>query len=40
MRFNERLGTDADRFLNVLSRIAGRRLTFNALIGKPEPMGA
>jgi transposase-like protein len=36
MRFNERLGTDADRFLNVLSRIVGRRLTFKGLIGKAE----
>jgi transposase-like protein len=34
MRFNERGGNDAERFLNVLSRIAGRRLTYEALTGK------
>jgi transposase-like protein len=34
MRFNERGGNDAERFLTVLSRIAGRRLTYEALTGK------
>jgi transposase-like protein len=34
MRFNERLGNDAERFLDVLSRIAGRRLTYKNLIGQ------
>jgi transposase-like protein len=34
MRFNERGGNDAERFLTVLSRIAGRRLTYAGLTGK------
>jgi transposase-like protein len=34
MRFNERWGNDAERFVTVLSRIAGRRLTYKALIGQ------
>ncbi len=32
-RFNERAGKDADRFLNVLRTIVGRRLTYRELIG-------
>lgn len=32
-RFNERKGTDADRFRIVLSRVFGRRLTYRALAG-------
>jgi transposase-like protein len=33
-RFNERHGKDGDRFLEVLSAIAGRRLTYRNLTGK------
>jgi transposase-like protein len=33
MRFNERARNDAERFLDVLSRIVGRRLTYKKLIG-------
>jgi transposase-like protein len=33
-RFNERHGNDAQRFLDVLSRVAGRRLTYKSLIGQ------
>lgn len=33
-RFNERDGTDADRFAAVLSRVFGRRLTYRVLTGK------
>ena len=32
-RYNERKGTDADRFLTVLGSIAGKRLTYKELIG-------
>ena len=40
-RFNEREGTDADRFLTVLGSTAGKRLTYKELIGeKPEPTTA
>ncbi len=33
-RFNERKGKDGDRFVDVLGRIAGRRLSYRKLIGK------
>jgi hypothetical protein len=33
-RFNNRKVDDADRFVGVLSQIAGRRLTFDELTGK------
>jgi hypothetical protein len=33
-RFNERGGTDCDRFLNVAASVAGRRLTYKKLTGK------
>lgn len=33
-RFNERNGSDADRFALVLSRVFGRRLTYRVLTGK------
>src|SRR6266567_4238613 len=33
MRFNERHGNDAERFVSVLSRIVGKRLTYDKLIG-------
>jgi len=35
-RFNERKGTDAERFCKVMKQIAGKRLTFDELIGKVE----
>jgi transposase-like protein len=35
-RFNKREFTDADRFLMVCNRVAGKRLTWNTLIGKSE----
>ncbi|MCA1635947.1 MAG: IS1595 family transposase [Acidobacteria bacterium] len=33
-RFNERKGKDADRFVQTVKQIAGKRLTFDELIGK------
>jgi transposase-like protein len=33
-RFNERRGKDADRFVQTVKQIAGKRLTFDELIGK------
>jgi transposase-like protein len=33
-RFNERKGKDADRFVKTVRQIAGKRLTFDELIGK------
>jgi transposase-like protein len=33
-RFNERKGKDADRFIKTVRQIAGKRLTFDELIGK------
>jgi transposase-like protein len=33
-RYNERKGDDGDRFAEILSRIAGRRLTYKELTGK------
>jgi hypothetical protein len=33
-RFNERNGKDADRFLRAVGSVAGRRLTYEELIGK------
>lgn len=33
-RFNERKGKDADRFVKTMRQIAGKRLTFDELIGK------
>jgi ISXO2 transposase-like protein len=40
-RFNNREFRDADRFVSVLSQIAGRRLTFKELITKEldSPLG-
>lgn len=35
-RFNKRKGTDADRFLAVVSLITGKRLEYKQLIGKPS----
>jgi len=35
-RFNRRKGTDADRFLAVVSLISGKRLEYKQLIGKPS----
>lgn len=32
-RFNERKGTDTDRFLEVVKAVSGKRLTYNQLIG-------
>ena len=36
-RFNEREGTDGDRFQKVTSQIAGKRLTYAELTGKTPP---
>jgi transposase-like protein len=33
-RFNERKGNDADRFIKTVRQVAGKRLTFDELIGK------
>jgi hypothetical protein len=33
-RFNERKGKDADRFVEVVKSVAGKRLTFEELTGK------
>jgi len=39
-RFNERGGTDAERFQEGLKQVVGRRITYKELIGeKPEPSG-
>jgi transposase-like protein len=35
-RFNERFGSDADRFMAVMSEVVGKRVTFKQLIGKPD----
>ena len=35
-RFNERKGTDAERFCKVMKQIVGKRLTFDELTGKVE----
>jgi transposase-like protein len=37
-RFNERFGTDQDRFMLALSGIVGRRVTYNQLTGKAEAL--
>ena len=34
-RFNERGGTDADRFASTLSQVVGRRVTYGELTGRP-----
>ena len=36
-RFNERKGTDADRFVEALGNVTGRRLTYKELIGGGAP---
>ena len=33
-RFNERSGNDADRFVQTMKQVTGRRITFEKLIGK------
>jgi transposase-like protein len=38
-RFNERKGNDADRFQHLASQVAGKRLTYKALIGKELAAG-
>ena len=35
-RYNNRKGTDADRFASVMKQIVGKRLTYDELIGKTE----
>ncbi|HYR84586.1 MAG TPA: hypothetical protein VE422_10960 [Terriglobia bacterium] len=35
-RFNEREGDDADRFLNALAEVTGKRVTYNKLTGKAD----
>jgi len=39
-RFNERKVTDSERFIEVASSVAGRRLTYKQLTGKVEPSPA
>jgi transposase-like protein len=36
-RFNERKGTDRERFMEALAGVTGRRVTYKQLIGKAEP---
>ena len=36
-RFNERDGEGRDRFAKTLGAVAGRRLTYDELIGNPQP---
>ncbi len=36
-RFNERGGKDLDRFVHVTGSVAGKRLTYQKLIGEPTP---
>jgi transposase-like protein len=36
-RYNERKGTDGDRFVTAMSSIAGRRITYRQLTGKEYP---
>jgi hypothetical protein len=38
-RFNERKSTDAERFAEALSSIAGKRLTYQQLIGAEQRSG-
>jgi hypothetical protein len=38
-RFNEREGTDADRFQTAIKNIVGRRLTYDELIGERTGSG-
>jgi hypothetical protein len=39
-RFNNRKATDGDRFVEVLSSVVGKRLTYEHLTGKDEPTNA
>jgi transposase-like protein len=39
-QYNERKGTDAARFMEALSGVTGRRVTYKQLIGKAEPLPA
>src|SRR5947207_9012045 len=41
-RFNERFGDDADRFMQIMAGVAGRRVTYKKLTGKEgtEPRSA
>lgn len=39
-RFNERFGTDLDRFKRALCRIVGRRLTYDEVTGRIHQPGA
>ena len=36
-RYNSRKTNDAGRFVSMLSKLAGKRLTYKALIGGMEP---
>jgi transposase-like protein len=37
-RFNERAGNDADRFARTLGAVVGKRVTYDALIGRPNDL--
>ncbi len=37
-RFNQRIGNDAERFEETLQHVAGRRVTFEQLIGRPHDL--
>jgi len=39
-RFNNRKATDGERFVEVLSSVVGKRLTYEHLTGKDEPTSA
>lgn len=39
-RFNTRKANDAERFVRTLSDVAGKRLTYNELIGEAMPLDA
>lgn len=37
-RFNERVGSDADRFIRTLAHVTGRRVTYDALTGRQHDL--
>jgi hypothetical protein len=38
-RFNERSGDDADRFINAMHEVTGKRITYRKLTGKDGEAG-
>jgi hypothetical protein len=38
-RYNERVGTDADRFVKAVKSVAGKRLTYRQLTDNDDPGG-